>query len=295
MSSLSVSDIENSLLIFRKGRAILLEKIVGQLVQCTDIKDPFLLISRFFSRLKSADSILEKIQSKNIEINNVHDLPDKLPDILGFRIITSNPSELYSVVELLRDEFPKKFDENKIDRIKNPGEDGEREINLKLEYQYENLRVPFEVQLRTYLQHFFFLPTFHLFHKKPPKFRKKYRKDLQRFSTLLQKVEDHSQKFSTERIIDKRIALNLEILSLLSKINLVIIEQESEMVVHHLILNLTGNVEADNELIANTKIDLYSIYPNHSIVECSCSNFSTYLLNEPHVTVPVEIWKKLKL
>ena len=54
------------------------------------------------------------------------------------------------------------------------------------------------------------------------------------------------------------------------------------------VYNLTGDDLADHRGIVDQKSDLYSAYPGFSLVECSCANFSAYILNEPHVKIPLE-------
>jgi ppGpp synthetase/RelA/SpoT-type nucleotidyltranferase len=286
---LEKKDVEGSLKEFRVGRSLILKRILESVIESSDIYNKFLILSRIFCRLKSADSILEKIERKGLEIKDVNEIPVKLPDILGFRIITSNIDELYSIDKILTDDFKVI---KKIDKIKKSGEDGEREINYELIYTFGDTSYPFEIQLRTFFQHLFSIPTFHLFHKQAPEKRVKYHDDLIKLSNSLQEVETNTIRFieSPEKAIEYN--YDLRILPILNKVHIVVIEP-GERFSNHIILDLSGDFERDNYLIVNKKIELYETYPNCAIVECSCMEFSTYILNEPHVNVPVSNWNKI--
>jgi ppGpp synthetase/RelA/SpoT-type nucleotidyltranferase len=290
MTELSISEIEKSLYIFRIGRSLILKKILEVISINNQLNEKFLIMARLFCRLKSADSILEKINRKKLEINDVLELPQKMQDILGFRIITSNMYELKIIDQLLLNEFELI---NKIDRIKEPGIDGEREINYELIYSVDGKSYPFEIQLRTFLQHYFSIPTFHLFHKRQPETRIRYRKDLNEFSEHLMKLENYLEIF--DKVIDENVenSVDTDRLSIISKVHLIVFKQRDEKFSDSITINLSGDYEKDNELIVDRKVDLYKAHPNSTIVECSCMDFSSYILNEPHINVPVHNWHKI--
>ena len=105
MAKLTFASIENYLSPYRSAgrriKTILLEQIVAD----QDIRSPFLMLSRFFMRLKSADSILEKIERKGLAVQSTVEIGQKIDDLLGFRIITSNLDELHVLDQFLSERF----------------------------------------------------------------------------------------------------------------------------------------------------------------------------------------------
>lgn len=103
------------------------------------------------SRVKSWDSLLEKLRRKNIPLN-IQEIEDKITDIAGVRIVCSFPEDIYT----LADSFCRQDDVTVLeikDYCKNPKPNGYRSLHLIvsipifLENETKNVNV--EVQIRT--------------------------------------------------------------------------------------------------------------------------------------------------
>ena len=113
-----------------------------------DDRDPIEYIK---SRIKSEDSMKEKLQRKGLDVN-IENALTKVYDATGIRIVCTFVDDVYDIVEII-----KKYDDIEIvkekDYIKNPKENGYRSYHLvikvplniagKINYVY------LEVQIRT--------------------------------------------------------------------------------------------------------------------------------------------------
>lgn len=108
------------------------------------------------TRVKSPDSIAEKLKRKNIEFN-VDTLENDLNDIAGVRVICSFIDDIYMISECLRKQDDINFIAVK-DYIKQPKENGYRSLHIILEVpiflQKEKKMMKVEVQLRTIAMEF---------------------------------------------------------------------------------------------------------------------------------------------
>lgn len=286
----SISEIERALFPFRKVRRLVLIRLLERLAQEKGIQQPLLTISRLFCRLKSADSVLEKIQRKNIAVDDASEIPGRITDLLGFRIIAENIHELQLIDRFLTEEFEVK---TRHDKVKRPGEFGDRGIEYKLRYNDDDVACPFEVQLRTFLQHYWSSQTFHLFHKKSREIALQHRDALVRLSEALENVENTAREIHhTAPHSDVSTSPEWKAFPLYNKIHLIVV-QPGEKFVTHVEHSLSGNDERDHTTIVGRKLDLYTTYSDCAIVECSCMSFFSFMLNEPHVWVPVSRLKEL--
>ena len=127
MAPLAPGDIEQALLPYRIGRRVVSSVISEYIVSCEDLTDPFLLLSRLFIRLKSADSILEKIHRKNLAVSTVSDIGQVMDDLLGFRIITGNLEDLWAFDRFLQASFDVR---SRIDTINSADQFGYRSSSI---------------------------------------------------------------------------------------------------------------------------------------------------------------------
>lgn len=103
------------------------------------------------SRIKSPESILEKLERKGYELN-AKKISKQLLDIAGIRVICHYVDDIYTIVELL-----KKQDDltviKEVDYIKNPKSNGYRSFHLVVEipvfFVNRVEKIPVEVQIRT--------------------------------------------------------------------------------------------------------------------------------------------------
>lgn len=284
MSLPSIADIEHALLPFRIGRRLVLAKLVERIAQGEGLGDPFLLLSWLFGRLKSADSILEKAQRKGIALASVAEIPEKIRDVLGFRIIVEHSTELQVLDSFLSHQFEVI---HRSDQSAEPGEFGQLGIDYSLRYHAGGAVYPFELQLRTFLQHYWTGQSFHLFHKKPRELALEHKRTLLELSQTLQRAEQPASRLATTVPTAQATTPAWRRLPLCREIRLIVVET-GERFAAQFVLPISGNDLAEHETIVARKLELYETHRGAAIVECCCLNISSLLLNEPHLYVPGE-------
>lgn len=111
-------------------------------------------VEHFFGRIKSPESVIEKMESKGYSLDEITPLNSikTLSDIIGFRVVTHFVSDCYKVCEILQNCKEWKVIEVK-DYISCPKETGYRSLHLILEIPFyinkKNLPLRFEIQIRT--------------------------------------------------------------------------------------------------------------------------------------------------
>jgi ppGpp synthetase/RelA/SpoT-type nucleotidyltranferase len=284
LSALAYADVENALLPFRAGRRIILAKIREALVRGELASNSFLFLSRMFCRIKSADSICEKIRRKRLPISSTTDIQLQMVDILGFRLLAETLEELGTIDRYLCHIFEVV---DRIDRTSTPGEFGERGIEYSLRYRIEGTTFPFEVQLRTFLHHYWAAASFHLFHKQPRGIAEAKQSDLIRFSNILQTADEAAQ--SIMQTPETAPALTVETIEPIEGQTRVIAIGAGERFIGQTIVPLTGKDFNDHTKIVESKLAAYARWPGCAVVECSCLDFLTFILNEPHVRIGLDV------
>ena len=108
-------------------------------------------IEHIKTRIKSADSILAKLQRQGREFT-IENVIDHVHDIVGVRIICSFKQDIYDLIKLLRDSNMIKVIKEK-DYITNPKDSGYRSYHLIVEVPVELINektyVKAEIQIRT--------------------------------------------------------------------------------------------------------------------------------------------------
>ncbi len=108
------------------------------------------------SRLKSAESIIEKLQRKGLKVS-AKEIEKNLYDVAGIRVICSFIDDIYMLKESLERQDDITVLEEK-DYIKNPKENGYRSLHLIVEIPIfllnEKKMMKVEVQLRTIAMEF---------------------------------------------------------------------------------------------------------------------------------------------
>ena len=143
---------------FYKDSIVLLEGAMNEIItrlntikkykEVHNNRDPIEYIS---SRIKSEESMKEKLERKNLPIT-LESALTKVYDAVGIRIICSYIDDVYEIVNML-----KKYNDLKVikekDYIKNPKENGYRSYHivfqLLLDIAGEMKPVFFEIQIRT--------------------------------------------------------------------------------------------------------------------------------------------------
>lgn len=103
------------------------------------------------SRIKSHESLIRKMRSRNIPLN-LQAMEENITDIAGVRVICSFPEDIYTLAECLLRQDDITLIERK-DYIQNPKESGYRSLHLIVEVpiflQNQTRKIKVEVQLRT--------------------------------------------------------------------------------------------------------------------------------------------------
>lgn len=120
------------------------------------------------SRLKSPESIIEKLQRKGIPFS-AEKIEEKLNDIAGVRVICAFPEDVYLLSECLLKQDDVHLVEKK-DYIKNPKPNGYRSLHLIVEtpiYLHNQKKMmKVEVQLRTIAMDFWASLEHRIYYKK---------------------------------------------------------------------------------------------------------------------------------
>jgi ppGpp synthetase/RelA/SpoT-type nucleotidyltranferase len=258
--------------------------LLGCLATAGICADPFLALSRFFCRLKSADSIVEKLRRKRIEFHDPRDLLKEMPDILGFRIIVANQQELHAVDAFLRTTFEIiRVD----DRNSAPDEFGRRGVDYSALRRDGEKQYHFELQLRTFLQHYWAVQTFRYFHKQPKEIALSRQSSLQALAESLAEADRQIGGLGGAEAAENMRPTRVDLTPLADHIHLVVIEA-GEQFAEFSTLTLTGHSAGDHAEIVKRKMSFYEKYPGAAIVECACMGFLSFHLNEPLVRVPLE-------
>ena len=108
-------------------------------------------IEHIKTRIKSADSIIDKLERKNLDFT-IENIEEELTDIVGARIICSFESDVYDVVNIIKKSSILNVIEEK-DYIKNPKNSGYRSYHLIVEVPVELIstktKIKAEIQIRT--------------------------------------------------------------------------------------------------------------------------------------------------
>ena len=103
------------------------------------------------TRVKSIDSILEKLQRKGFELS-MESIAQNLTDIAGVRVICHYVEDIYTVAELLKGQTDVEV-VKETDYIQNPKPNGYRSYHLVVKipvfFVDEVVKMPVEVQIRT--------------------------------------------------------------------------------------------------------------------------------------------------
>lgn len=120
------------------------------------IKKDYNPIETITTRLKSVESIIEKIQRKNLPYD-INKIEQEIFDIAGIRVICPFVTDIYMLADCLLEQDDITLIERK-DYIKNPKENGYRSLHLIVEIpiflQNEKRPMKVEIQLRTIAMNF---------------------------------------------------------------------------------------------------------------------------------------------
>jgi len=184
---------------FYKESIVKLEAVITEITARLDVirkyrkinndRDPIEYIK---SRVKSEDSIKEKLQRKGIEVNLENALT-KIYDAAGIRIICTFVDDVYDVAEMI-----KKYDDIEVikekDYIKNPKENGYRSyhlvISVPLNIAGEIQQVYLEIQIRTIAMDFW----------SSLEHQMKYKKNIENQGMIVEELKKCAEQIATTDI-----------------------------------------------------------------------------------------------
>lgn len=126
--------------ITEKGKA-LIQEIINEEIKDSGVSP----IEHFKYRIKSEDSLIKKLESRNLSIN-MNSIYNNIHDLVGFRIVCSYTSGVKTVANKIISNPNIELILSK-DYIKHPKPNGYRSLHLIV--QFKDSDVPFEIQLRT--------------------------------------------------------------------------------------------------------------------------------------------------
>lgn len=152
------------------------------------------------SRVKSPESILDKLQRKNVELS-IESARKTLNDIAGIRVICSFVSDIYEIAEMLKKQEDVTLIEEK-DYIQNPKPNGYRSLHMVIEIpvffsdHIESVRV--EVQIRTIAMDFWASLEHKLYYKSSGKDSVNIKKDLKECANVIAATDMKMQEIQME-------------------------------------------------------------------------------------------------
>lgn len=157
------------------------------------------------SRIKTLQSIEEKISRKSLEINNLSDIED----LVGFRLILLFKKDEELVCELLRTNFDVIKEEDTAQRL-NESQFGYHSRHYIFRIPHSWLEIPtfkdlgdlkFEIQVRTLAQHIWAAASHKLQYKREASVPPPLRRTIHRVSALLETVDLEFDRMLEERAI----------------------------------------------------------------------------------------------
>ena len=147
-------------------------------------------IDHITERVKSPDSIIEKMQRKELELN-YKNLIEQVNDIAGMRIICSFKDDVFKLVKIIENFHEVEILERK-DYITNPKPSGYASyhliVNVPVTFQDKTIYVKVEIQIRTIAMDFWASLEHKLKYKK--EINKKSSKELVNIAKTISKLDD---------------------------------------------------------------------------------------------------------
>lgn len=147
------------------------QKFVKKLIKGIDPK----LFDHYTSRVKTNESIKNKLRKKNIPVSCENAI-ENLNDVIGIRIITHYTEEIYTIIDYIKQNYDVVLEK---DYIKNPKENGYRSYHIivkapiiqpKKDFSYaEDINI--EIQIRTMGMDFWASIEHYMFYDKKKKNR----------------------------------------------------------------------------------------------------------------------------
>lgn len=151
------------------------------------------------SRVKSPESILEKMERKNIP-NTMSCMMNNIHDIAGIRVVCPLVEDVYYVAKMLANQSDIEVLEVK-DYITSPKKNGYRSLHLivlvDVYFSDQMRRVPVEIQLRTIAMDFWASIEHQLRYKKEREFTEEMENELKTCAELMSDADIRMQKLAS--------------------------------------------------------------------------------------------------
>lgn len=155
-------------------------------------------IENIKSRVKSSDSIIEKMKKKGLPLT-ISCMMSNIFDVAGVRVVCPFISDVYHVARMLMNQTDVEVLRVK-DYIETPKENGYRSLHLILMvdvfFSDQMRKVPIEIQLRTIAMNFWASTEHQLRYKKEAQFTPEMHKQLKRCADLMARADQRMQRLA---------------------------------------------------------------------------------------------------
>lgn len=155
-------------------------------------------IENIKSRVKSMESIIDKMQRKGIPLR-MNSMAKEIKDIAGVRVICPFISDVYQVANMLVNQQDVDLVTVK-DYIKKPKENGYRSLHMivmvDVYFSDHKDRVPIEIQFRTIAMNFWASTEHQLRYKKDRVFTEKMQQELKKCADIMAEADDKMQNLA---------------------------------------------------------------------------------------------------
>ncbi|MCR4956382.1 MAG: GTP pyrophosphokinase family protein [Lachnospiraceae bacterium] len=152
------------------------------------------------SRIKSMESIMNKMQKKYLEMT-LENLVRNIKDVAGIRVVCPFISDVYRIAEILSSQSDIDVIEVK-DYIKEPKESGYRSLHLivmvEVNFSTQKKKVPVEIQLRTIAMNCWASLEHQLHYKKEHAFTEEMKEELKACAVQLADTDMRMQSLSNQ-------------------------------------------------------------------------------------------------
>ena len=155
-------------------------------------------IENIKSRVKSLDSIIDKMKRKGIPLT-INAMKREIKDIAGVRVVCPFISDVYQVANMLVNQADVELVTIK-DYIKKPKENGYRSLHMivlvDVYFSDHKDKVPIEIQFRTIAMNFWASTEHQLRYKKSRVFTEEMQRELKKCADIMADADDKMQNLA---------------------------------------------------------------------------------------------------
>ncbi len=193
------SDINELLNKYLLGKNILednLKKLIDNFVK----EHGYNPIEHFKSRIKSKESIIDKLINKNLDIT-IDNIETNIKDVIGVRLVCSFLTDVYDIVNLISSKMDINIIEKK-DFITNPKESGYSSYHLivlvPIKYKGRKDYVKAEIQIRTVAQDFWASLNHKIQYKYEDKIPENIKREMYEYSLIVKQLDKRMVSLKNE-------------------------------------------------------------------------------------------------